>query len=397
MRQLWSIALSVEGNQLPTEFRLFKAGWNETEKGAFMFDAAAAASVMAAYRAWGIDLAIDLEHQMLSPDAQPDPTARDARGWAKLELRPDGSLWAVNVRWTEDGAERLTQKRQRYVSPAFEIDPKTKRVTKIINVAITALPATHHTPALIAADARGCMDPNLVKEALDALVAGDAEKCMEILKGAIAAAASAEAPAEEPSAEAPPAEMSEKPAPDQQPADGQPAPSADDEEKKAQAAASARLVRLTAKSSLGDALAEVEIWKASYVERETERARIAEEKKVLESAERRRLCVDLVKMGAEFPSTVWVDEKAQAPKSRWSSMPIEQLREHVAEQRAARRIKTELRAPAGDATESGSKTFTTPQGVVTLTASELGECERAGAKPEVYAENKARRSARRGG
>ncbi len=38
--------------------------------------------------------------------------------------------------------------------------------------------------------ARGNMDPNMVKEALDAIVSGDAEKCAEILKGLIASAAS---------------------------------------------------------------------------------------------------------------------------------------------------------------------------------------------------------------
>jgi phage I-like protein len=107
---------------------------------------------MAAYRSWGVDLAIDLEHQMLEvePGTSPDPTARDARGSCKLELR-NGELWAFGVTWTPDGAQRLQQKRQRYVSPAFDADTKTKRVLKMINVAITSIPATHHTPALVAA------------------------------------------------------------------------------------------------------------------------------------------------------------------------------------------------------------------------------------------------------
>lgn len=106
---------------------------------------------MEAYAKWGVDLAIDLEHQMLDPDIAPDPTAKDARGWCNLELRGDGSLWAVNVKWTADGAARLSEKRQRYISPAFSIDPETSRVIAIINVAITAIPATHDTPALVAA------------------------------------------------------------------------------------------------------------------------------------------------------------------------------------------------------------------------------------------------------
>lgn len=140
---------------LPTEFRIFVAGENETEKGTYLFDDAAAAAVMAAYEAWGVDVMIDLEHQSLDDDPSPDPTARDARGWCQLELREDGSLWAVNVTWTEDGAARLRQKRQRYVSPAFAYEKDTGRVTQIVNVAITAIPATHGTPALVAASKRG--------------------------------------------------------------------------------------------------------------------------------------------------------------------------------------------------------------------------------------------------
>lgn len=147
-----TLAVDLHG-QLPTEFRLFKAGWNPTEKGAFLFDAVAAKAVMAAYAKWGVDLAIDLEHQMLDV-AGADPDSRDARGWFQLELRR-GDLWAVRVRWTSDGAQRLRSKRQRYVSPAFEIDTETKRITKVVNCALTALPATHKTPALIAASMRG--------------------------------------------------------------------------------------------------------------------------------------------------------------------------------------------------------------------------------------------------
>ena len=140
------------GNTLPTEFRLFVRGWNDTENGNFLFDDTAAKSVMTAYREWGVSLAVDLEHQMLADEPSADPTARDARGWCKLELRSDGSLWAVDVKWTPDGAARLQEKRQRYISPAFEIDPESNRVTKVINVAITAMPATHRTPALVAAN-----------------------------------------------------------------------------------------------------------------------------------------------------------------------------------------------------------------------------------------------------
>jgi len=96
MIQTLHIALAL--GALPTEFRLFVSGWNRTRKGSFLFDGVAAKSVMSEYAAHGVDLMIDLEHQSLNDDAPVEPTARDARGWCSLELRPDGSLWACNVK-----------------------------------------------------------------------------------------------------------------------------------------------------------------------------------------------------------------------------------------------------------------------------------------------------------
>ncbi len=136
----------------PTEFRLFKAGWNDTEKGPFLYDAEAEALTLEAYKTWGVEIAIDLEHQMLEEDTPPEPTAKDARGWLQLEPR-DGELWAVNVSWTPDGDQRLRERRQRYVSPAFTYDEEL-RVTSLYNVAITATPATRGATALMAASAR---------------------------------------------------------------------------------------------------------------------------------------------------------------------------------------------------------------------------------------------------
>ena len=101
---------------------------------------------MDAYRTWGVDLAIDLEHQMLECEIPADPTARDARGWCGLEVRPDGSLWAINVQWTEDGAARLKGKRQRYISPAFSFDMETRQVLELTNIALVSMPATEGRP-----------------------------------------------------------------------------------------------------------------------------------------------------------------------------------------------------------------------------------------------------------
>lgn len=144
-------ALSAElPPEAPTEFRIFRAGVNATTKGDTLFDQKAAEFVMSAYLAEAHDLMIDLEHHALGTDDRSRPDAADARGWFKLELRM-GELWAVNVSWTPDGVRRLSERTQRYISPAFLQDRETKRATKLLNVALVAMPATFSAQPLVAA------------------------------------------------------------------------------------------------------------------------------------------------------------------------------------------------------------------------------------------------------
>jgi phage I-like protein len=150
----FAIALSATADSPPREFRIFKRGENMTMKDErpFIFDDAAALAVMAAYLEHGIDRMIDLEHKSLPKE---DGTVEDpdARGWCKLELR-DGELWAVNVTWTPDGAARLRDKRQRYISPVFRYNADTLQILSLYNIAICAIPATYEAPPLVAASMR---------------------------------------------------------------------------------------------------------------------------------------------------------------------------------------------------------------------------------------------------
>jgi phage I-like protein len=132
----------------PTEFRIFKKGWNATSKGKFLFDDEAAKAVLKDYQEQGNELCLDYDHKAVDPDAR----AGDGRaaGWFHLEVRDDG-LWAVNVRWTPPAREALANREWRYFSPAFMADAKTKRVVALINVALTNIPATKHMQPLVAA------------------------------------------------------------------------------------------------------------------------------------------------------------------------------------------------------------------------------------------------------
>lgn len=156
LKTLATLSIAIENDEPPPEFRIFREGENPTSKGTFVFDAQAAASVMADFKRHGVDVMIDLEHLSLDENARHfDP---NARGWLKLELRK-GELWAAGVSWTEDGDRRLRKKEQRYISPAFDFDTKTKRVLRLTNVAITAMPATHGiSPLVAAAERTGSMD-----------------------------------------------------------------------------------------------------------------------------------------------------------------------------------------------------------------------------------------------
>jgi len=142
-----------DGAPLPTEIRLFKWGENPTTKGVFLLDAESAAQLMAGYEEHGVDVMFDLEH--LSLDSKSVNFDPDARAWAQLEVRQgaNGGLFAVNIRWTEDGATRLRKRTQRYISPAFWAN-EDGRITELMNIALVAMPATHNTEALVAASIR---------------------------------------------------------------------------------------------------------------------------------------------------------------------------------------------------------------------------------------------------
>lgn len=356
------------GDELPTEFLIFPAGKSDSTKGVAVFDDTAARSVMAEYEKQGVDVQIDLEHHsLLSPDVRHyDP---DARGWCKLEVR-DGALWAVAVRWTPDGAERLREKRQRYISPAFRVN-EHDRVLELVNIAICARPATYDAEPLVAANrSEQQMDPKLVQEALDALVAEDDAKCAEILKSMLAAAAGGGAPPADPAVED---ETLTEP-----PAGEPPTPT---EEEQAMTVAASRLVTLTGKSEISEALEEVEVWRTAYLEREADRANVAQQKATLESQERRKLVGELVKLGAETPATAWCDDKGAKPCKRLTDEPIAELRERVKKLSAARGkapTTPAIKPPPGEA--SGAVRSLTIQGhVVQLSQSEVDSCNaRAG-------------------
>lgn len=140
----------MPGAEPPTEFRIFRAGQNETSKGTFTFTGDSQADVLAAFAEHGQDqLPIDFDHGMVSGPGTAD--SGKAAGWFTLDIR-NGELWAVNVQWTPAAADMLRNREFRFISPAFLTDA-SGRITRLINVAITNLPATKNLVPLVAHEA----------------------------------------------------------------------------------------------------------------------------------------------------------------------------------------------------------------------------------------------------
>jgi hypothetical protein len=418
----FAIPVEVGGDKpLPTEFRLFKYGWNEAEHDSCRFDERAEQATMTAYQSHGVDKMIDLEHLSLDPRSLNfNP---DAMGWCKLEVR-NGELWAVGVEWTPEGADRLKCKKQRYISPAFIYDTENEcRVEKLINVALTALPASHDMPALLSAvrpaakdlrklsvgpsfeDIRGKIQEALrdklasfdfdmyvgpwVVEVFDKSVVyefnGKLFECAYVFDGStvvlggpvevtrnyapvsqamaavrdkniraarlaatgasmspemIAALAAALELPEGSTLEDVIAAMAAKikmvqdaaaipPTPSEPPppADAPAAPPVVPQEP---SMAAANLLSITGRSSVSEAIAEVQRLRDIVLGMEAREAKLAQERQVLENGERRELVGKLVKLGVELPATAWSDKSGTVPVKRLQDEPISELRNRVA-------------------------------------------------------------------
>jgi len=144
---LVALALAAE-NKAPSEFLLFRAGDNSTRKGVFKFDADAAKSVLAHAAQFGARYSIDYNHAQVTAQSAPNPSeAGKSAGTFTLAVR-EGALWAVDVQWTAEGAQRVAAKEYVYTSPFFRFD-KGGRVLEVLNCALTNVPATHGLSPLV--------------------------------------------------------------------------------------------------------------------------------------------------------------------------------------------------------------------------------------------------------
>lgn len=154
-------AVELEGGQMallhalpsgepPTEIVLFQKGVNRTTKGEFTFDDQSARQVMTAFEDIGHDrLPFDAAHGMFNPFAPPE--AHEALAWFKPQVREDGALLATDIEWDEETLSKLKRRRYRFYSPTFLHESNApRRITRLMNVALTNVPATKGQRPLVA-------------------------------------------------------------------------------------------------------------------------------------------------------------------------------------------------------------------------------------------------------
>jgi phage I-like protein len=126
----------------PERVQLIPAGPRITGRDgrAWTFDAESAAAVLAAFAAGRVALPIDRNHanELKAPKGEESPAA----GWIESLSIEDGSLWGA-VTWTERGRNEVSAREYRYLSPAFDYDPTTGRVSRLVSAGLTNSPNLH--------------------------------------------------------------------------------------------------------------------------------------------------------------------------------------------------------------------------------------------------------------
>lgn len=141
-------------NAASGRFRVFREGVTKTDFGTSVMNAKIGAAVIKAFEDRGNDMPIDLSHGMLAEKPTLEQSA--AYGWIPcpggMEYVDGDGLYVRGVQWdpqVKAGLQR-TPPRWKYFSPTYDVDPKTRAVLALTNIALTNLPATHNLNRLAA-------------------------------------------------------------------------------------------------------------------------------------------------------------------------------------------------------------------------------------------------------
>ncbi len=139
-----TVAVLDASRAVPEWIHLLPRGEVRVEGGKdLIMDDEAAVQVLDAFSALTHDVVIDYEHQTMDGGQAP------AAGWImELDWREDG-LWS-RVSWTAKAAGYIRAREYRYLSPVLTFDKGFRRITRLVNCALTNQPAMMDAPALVA-------------------------------------------------------------------------------------------------------------------------------------------------------------------------------------------------------------------------------------------------------
>lgn len=132
----------IELADVPGTVKILPLGLVKSSKGDFVVDEEAYQSIQKVFKARGIDIVIDYEHQTLADVQAP------AGGWIKeLELGEDAII--AKVEWTPRAQEYLRNKEYRYLSPVVLVRDSDNKAIALNSVALTNTPAINGMFAIV--------------------------------------------------------------------------------------------------------------------------------------------------------------------------------------------------------------------------------------------------------
>lgn len=180
-----AIEASADG-AAPSAARLWRAGWNKTDKGDLKFTPRSAELVAEAFEARGNPLAFYYEHEDRIPLAQrggaPMKGVCSAPS-SRLAVRDSDTgpeLWAEEIAWTAEAKRQIETGERRQISPIAAFDEETREIIRIENVSLCAEGATHFG-TLLASAGKGMSMDELIQKLLSACDAGDFEMAKSII------------------------------------------------------------------------------------------------------------------------------------------------------------------------------------------------------------------------
>lgn len=158
-----TLVAALGGSQAPASFRVLPAGAFRATDGrpstlpSWQIDRGTAAQLITSTAARAEDTLIDYEHQSLNP-TRPGPAP--AAGWFKrLEWREGDGLYVTDARWTDQARTMIEAGEYRYLSPTFTYDANNGKVTRLVSVALTNMPALNGLADLAAATEQLGIEP----------------------------------------------------------------------------------------------------------------------------------------------------------------------------------------------------------------------------------------------